>query len=439
MPLELTVHLRVLHPKQELIKASAAKRKIVRAGRRGGKTVYAGDEAVDKFLEGKRVLYGVPTSDQLQKFWFEVTTALAEPIAAGVYKVDKTMHTIEREGTENRIRAKTCWNAETLRGDYADFLILDEIQLMAEDTWGTVGAPMLLDNNGDSLFIYTPPSLHSRSTSKANDKGWITKFVKQHANDPKGRWAIFSFTSHDNPYISSEALSEITEDMSASAIRQEIYAEDMDEVPGALWHRVKTQIGDQWVLGLEDNRVFKTPELKRVVVGVDPSGSSTGDACGIIAAGIDRNKHHYTIEDNSIQGSPDMWAREACKTYHKVKADVMVAEKNYGGEMVEKVIRDTDKTVNVKLVSATRGKAVRAEPISALTERGMDHLVGFFPNLEDELCLWVEGDKSPNRLDAKVWADTELSGGAGLSLNPQATQGNYISGQSVKEDQRPRF
>jgi len=413
MATELTVHLRVLHPKQELIKASTAKRIIVRAGRRGGKTVFAADWAVDNFLDGKRVLYGVPTSDQLQKFWFEVTRALAEPIEAGVFKVDKTMHTIERPGTENRIRAKTCWNADTLRGDYADRLALDEVQLMAEDTWGTVGAPMLLDNNGDALFIYTPPSLHSRSTSKARDKGWMTKFTKQHANDPKGRWKIFSFTSHDNSYISAEALDDITEDMSATAIRQEIYAEDMDEAPGALWHRQKTQIGTQWILGLDDNRVFKTPELIRVVVGVDPSGSSTGDACGIIGAGMDNNKHHYTLEDNSIQGSPDMWAREACKTYHKLKADVMVAEKNYGGEMVEKVIRDTDPTVNVKLVSATRGKAVRAEPISALTERGTDHMVGSFPSLEDELCLWVPGDASPNRLDAKVWADTEL--GAGLS------------------------
>lgn len=421
MPLELTIPLRVLHLKQELIKASRAKRKIVRAGRRGGKTVYAADEAVNKFLDGKRVLYGVPTTDQLQKFWFEITSALAAPIEAGIFRADKTMHTIERAGTENRIRAKTCWNAETLRGDYADFLILDEVQLMAEDTWGTVGAPMLLDNNGDAIFIYTPPSLHSRSTSKAKDKGWITKFVKQHSNDPKGRWEIFSFTSHDNPYISADALADITEDMSAMAIRQEIYAEDTDEAPGALWHRTKTMIGNQKVLGIEDNRVFIQPLLVRVVIGVDPSGSSTGDACGIIGAGIASNKHHYTLEDNSIQGSPDMWAREACKTYHKLKADVMVAEKNYGGEMVEKVIRDTDPTVNVKLVSATRGKAVRAEPISALTERGEDHMVGNFPDLEDELCMWVTGDKSPNRLDAKVWADTELSGGStevSTELNP---------------------
>lgn len=418
MSLELTITLRKLHPKQELIKASTAKRKIVRAGRRSGKTVYAADEAVEKFLDGKRILYGVPTTDQLQKFWFEVTSALAQPIEAGIYHVDKTMHTIERAGTENRIRAKTCWNAETLRGDYADVLILDEIQLMAEDTWGTVGAPMLLDNNGDSIFIYTPPSLHSRSTSKANDKGWITKFVKQHSNDPKGRWAVFSFTSHDNPYISADALAEITEDMSATAIRQEIYAEDIDEAPGALWHRQSVVIGNQTVLGIEDNRVFKAPPFARVVVGVDPSGSSTGDACGIIAAGIDNMKHHYTIEDNSIQGSPDMWAREACKTYHKVRADVMVAEKNYGGEMVAKVIKDTDSTINVRLVSATRGKAVRAEPISALTERGMDHMIGNFPELEDELCLWVQGDKSPNRLDAKVWADTELSNG-GVSIESE--------------------
>ena len=405
---ELSVVLRVLHPKQEVIKASRAKRKIVRAGRRGGKTVYAADEAVEHFLSGKRVLYGVPTTDQLQKFWFEVTNALAEPIKAGAYKMDKTMHTVERTGTENRIRAKTCWNAETLRGDYADFLILDEVQLMAEDTWGTVGAPMLLDNNGDALFIYTPPSLHSRSTSKAKDKGWITKFVKQHADDEKGRWEVFSFTSHDNPHISVDALEDITSDMTATAIRQEIYAVDTDEAEGALWHRKKTLIGNEWVLGLEENRVHKTPQLSRVVVGVDPSGSSTGDACGIIGAGIDANGHHYTLEDNSVQGSPDMWAREACRTYHKLKADVMVAEKNYGGEMVEKVIRDTDSSVNVRLVSATRGKAIRAEPISALTERGRDHMVGNFPSLEDELCLWVQGDKSPNRLDAKVWADTEL-------------------------------
>jgi phage terminase large subunit-like protein len=184
-----------------------------------------------------------------------------------------------------------------------------------------------------------------------------------------------------------------------------------------LWHRRKTLVGTQWVLGLEENRVFAIPELRRIAVGVDPSGSATGDACGIIAAGIDIRSHHYTLEDNSIQGSPDMWAREVIKTYQKLKADVIVAEKNYGGEMVEKVIRDTNGNVNIRLVTATHGKAIRAEPISAMTERGTDHMVGEFPALENELCLWTQGDKSPNRLDAKVIADTELMSG-GWSIAP---------------------
>ena len=397
------------HGEQRRFIRHPAKRKIIRAGRRGGKTVGMAIIATENFLNGRRILYAAPTQDQLDRFWTEVTKALLEPIAAGAYYKNETKHIIELRGTEQRIRAKTAWNADTLRGDYADLLILDEYQLMDEAAWGEVGAPMLLDNDGDAVFIYTPPSLHSRSTSKARDPQHAAKLWKKAAADESGRWAVFHFTSHDNPHISKAALAEIQQDMTALAIRQEIEAEDNDEAPGALWHRRAVMIGNHRVLGLEDNRVFKAPHLQRIAVGVDPSGSAAGDACGIVACGIDSNGHHYTLEDNSIQASPDVWAREACKTYHKVKADIMVAEKNYGGEMVEKVIRDTDPSVNIKLVSATRGKAVRAEPISAKTERGEDHLVGHFPELEDELCLWTPGDKSPNRLDAKVFADTELS------------------------------
>ena len=406
--MQTIIHLPRPHSKQVDFIESPAKRKVIRAGRRSGKTVGIAIYAVKKFLEGKRILYGAPTSEQIDRFWTEICRALAEPIEAGIFSKNETKHIIELDGTEQRIRAKTCWSADTLRGDYADELLLDEWQLMNEDAWGVVGAPMLLDNNGNATFIYTPPSLHSRSVTKADDPQHAAKLYKKAVADETGRWAAFHFTSYDNPHISQDAINDLSGDMTALAIRMEIMAEDIDEAPGALWHRRKTLIGTQEVLGLEENRVFKTPVLVRVVVGVDPSGSSTGDACGIIGAGMDAKRHHYTLEDNSIQGSPDMWAREACKTYHKLKADVLVAEKNYGGEMVEKVIRDTDPTVNIKLVSATRGKAVRAEPISALTERGEDHMVGEFPALEDELCLWIQGDKSPNRLDAKVWADTEL-------------------------------
>jgi phage terminase large subunit-like protein len=98
------------------------------------------------------------------------------------------------------------------------------------------------------------------------------------------------------------------------------------------------------------------------------------------------------------------------------KADCVVAEKNNGGEMVESVIKQVDSRVNVKLVWASRGKVTRAEPIAAIAEQGRDHHVGFYPKLEDELCMWLPGESSPNRLDAKVWAMSELSehnGGSG--------------------------
>lgn len=399
------------HPKQGAFIDTPAKRAIVRAGRRGGKTEGVAIRNVKRFLAGKRVLYGTPTSDQLGRWWTVVTRALAEPIAAGVFRKNETEHLIELPGTEQRLRGKTAWNADNLRGDYCDDLTLDEWQLMDEEAWEVVGAPMLLDNDGDATFIYTPPSLRSRSASKARDPQHAAKMYKKFEALMKAgntRYFATSFSSHDNPYISKAALAEITSDMTALAYRMEIKAEDVDEAPGALWHRRKTVIGTEEVLGLEENRVSVYPDLVRIVVGVDPSGSSTGAECGIIGAGVDANRHHYTLEDASLQGSPGMWAAAACRLYHKLKADVLVAEINYGGEMVEKVIKDTDSTVKIRLVSATRGKAVRAEPVSALTEHGQDHLVGSFPLLEDELCLWVPGDKSPNRLDAKVWADTEL-------------------------------
>ena len=225
---EYIVHLRKPHDRQREFLESPAKRKIIRAGRRGGKTVGISIGAVQRFLDGRRVLYGAPTTEQVERFWFECCRALAEPIAAGTLDKNETEHTIERPGTENRIRAKTCWNANTLRGDYADWLILDEYQLMAEDTWEDVGAPMLMDNNGDAVFIYTPPSLFASGVSKAKDPRHASKMFKSAQADTTGRWAAFHFTSHDNPYISTEALDDIINDMSPDSYRREILAEDDD-------------------------------------------------------------------------------------------------------------------------------------------------------------------------------------------------------------------
>jgi len=416
----ITVTIPNPHEKQRQFIDHSAKRKIVRAGRRGGKTVGMAILGLEKFLEGRRVLYAAPTQDQIDRFWTETLKALYEPIEAGAYYKNETRHIIELRGTEQRIRAKTAWNADTLRGDYADVLILDEFQLMDETAWSEVGAPMLLDNNGDAIFIYTPPSLHSRSVSKARDPQHAAKLWKKAKKDKTGRWAAFHFTSHDNPYISKVALSDITMDMTALAIRQEIEAEDIDEAPGALWRRRNILVNDEILWGIEDCRVVKVPpKLSRVVVAVDPTASSSGDEAGIITAGK-INEDYYTMADDSLHGSPEQWAQAAITAYHRYKADCIVAEKNNGGEMVQSVIkqaiinaRQKDPTIGnvpVKLVWASRGKATRAEPISAIAEKGRDHHVGVFPILEDELCMWVPGDPSPNRLDAKVWAYTELSG-----------------------------
>jgi len=396
---ELKVVLPRPHPRQAEFVESTAKRIVVRAGRRGGKTVGVGIRATKKFLEGRRVLYAAPTQEQIQRFWVVITRALHEPIEAGIFVKNETYHTIELPGTEQRIRAKTAWNADTLRGDYADELILDEFQLMNEEAWGVVGAPMLMDNDGDAVFIYTPPSLRSRSTSKADDPQHAAKFFKKaKERQAEGdRWAAFHFTSHDNPHISEEALNEITSDMTALAYRMEIKAEDIDESPGALWTREL----------IEKTRVIKHPDFDRVVVAVDPSASSTGDEAGIITMGR-ANKEGYVIGDDSIQGSPKTWATAAVTAYHRHKADCIVAEANNGGEMVALTIATVDPHIKVKLVHASRGKQTRAEPVAAVYEHLRGHHVGSFPQLEDEMCLWTPGDPSPNRMDAAVWAATEL-------------------------------
>lgn len=389
------------HAKQREFIESPAKRKIIRAGRRGGKTVGMAIYAVEKFLDGRRVLYAAPTADQLSRFWVEVTRALLPAIDAGIFYKNETDHIIELTGTEQRIKAKTAYNADSLRGDYASLLILDEFQLMNEDTWNTVGAPMLLDNNGDAVFIYTPPSLHSRSASKANDPQHAAKLFKRASEDTSGRWQTFTFSSHENPYLDKTALDEITNDMTALAYRQEILAEDVDEVPGALWSRGR----------IDESRVTKFPDLTRIVVGVDPTASAGGDEAGIVTAGTvwqNGRQEFYTLADDSRQGTPQEWASAAVAAYHRHKADCIVAEKNNGGDMVEAVIKQVDPSVNIKLVWASRGKVTRAEPIAAIAEQGRDHHVGYFPQLEDELCMWIPGEASPNRLDAKVWALTEL-------------------------------
>jgi phage terminase large subunit-like protein len=221
-------------------------------------------------------------------------------------------------------------------------------------------------------------------------------------------------TAHtdDNPHLHPDVRQELYNQYGGTRLgRQELAAEILTDVPGALWTRDK----------LEENRVREAPPMLRIVVAIDPSGGSTeGHAeVGIVAAGRGQDAHAYVLRDVSDRLAPERWARRAVQLYHELKADRIIAEGNYGGAMVEATIKAVDPTVPVKLVNASRGKQLRAEPVSALDEQGRIHHVGMLAELEDQLCNWVpdSGDASPDRLDARVWAITELMlGGQGVKF-----------------------
>jgi len=187
------------------------------------------------------------------------------------------------------------------------------------------------------------------------------------------------------------------------------------EKTNALWKR-STMITPYRVQRLE-------VDLERLVIGVDPAvtNGEESDFTGIIVAGCARNRQngemeYYVLEDRSLQASPNEWAREVIATYLDYDADRVIAEVNNGGDLVESILRNIDPTVSFTAVRARRGKVLRAEPISALYERGLVHHVGNavnFNELEDQMCSYAGeiGEKSPDRLDALVWALTELSEG----------------------------
>ncbi|MFG1395071.1 DNA-packaging protein [Xanthobacter agilis] len=195
--------------------------------------------------------------------------------------------------------------------------------------------------------------------------------------------------------------------------RQELDGEIIEDRPGALWTRA----------ALELARSAAAPPLRRIAVAVDPPASSRAgaDACGIVCAGIDGAGLVHVLADESAAGlRPAQWAARAVALFHRLEADVVVAEVNQGGEMVRAVLAEVDPAVPVEPVRATRGKFLRAEPVAALYEQGRVRHVGAFPALEDELCDFgpdgLSSGRSPDRLDALVWAVTALALGRPVAV-----------------------
>jgi phage terminase large subunit-like protein len=203
--------------------------------------------------------------------------------------------------------------------------------------------------------------------------------------------------------------------------RQEIEAEILDDTPGALWNRGI----------IEAARAHAAPSLARIVIAIDPAATSglAADETGIIVGGKDADGHGWVLADLSGRYRPLEWAKTAVAAYYAHHADRVVAEVNNGGEMVESILRVIDPNLPFAAVHASRGKIPRAEPIAALYEQGRVHHLGVFPQLEDQMCSLARGGNdagesrrsgfSPDRVDALVWAMTELL------LAPMAGEGIY--------------
>lgn len=210
----------------------------------------------------------------------------------------------------------------------------------------------------------------------------------------------------DNPFFPAELEAERAHDERTNRDRYgHIWLGDYEpQAIGAIWDR----------LTIHQARREAAPTLTRIVVAVDPAGSSEpgSDEHGIGAAGIGEDGHGYVLDDVSCHGSPQQWATRAVALFDKWEADAVVVERNYGGDMVKHTLQSVRPSLPVIEVSATRGKHIRAEPIAALYTLGRVHHVGTFPELEDQMCLMTaggyEGEGSPDRVDWLVWALTDL-------------------------------
>jgi predicted phage terminase large subunit-like protein len=286
---------------------------------------------------------------------------------------------------------------DQLRGPQHHCAWCDELAawLYPDDTWSNMQFGMRLGKHPRTMITTTPRPI---------------KLVREIMKDPLTR--VSRTSSYANrAHLAPSYFSKIIKRYEGTRLgRQEIYAELLEDVPGALWSQSL----------IEESRIpFGTelPTLSRIVVAIDPgvSADEDSDETGIIVAGKDRREHAYVLSDVSGHYLPAEWAKAAIAEFRHPDrhADRIIAEVNNGGEMVENTLRMIDVGIPFKAVNATRGKVIRAEPVSALYEQRRVHHVGMFSTLEDQMVSftqdWDRGkDGSPDRVDALVWAITEL-------------------------------
>lgn len=279
---------------------------------------------------------------------------------------------------------------DQLRGPQHDLVWADELAAWRyEESWDQAQFGLRLGPRPIAIATTTPRP---------------TKLIRELYNDPDV--VVTEGTTYENAYnLARSALAKLRRKYEGTRLgRQELHAAILDDTPGALWTQGN----------IDAHRVTSTPSLSRIVVAIDPATTShkESDETGIVVAGRGIDGDGYVLDDLTVKETPAGWARVAIQGFKDFNGDRVVGEVNNGGDMVEHTLRTEDKNIPYKSVWASRGKLIRAEPISALYEQGRVHHMGIFGKMEDEMCTWVPGEKSPNRMDALVWALTELMLGA---------------------------
>jgi phage terminase large subunit-like protein len=293
----------------------------------------------------------------------------------------------------SRIKLFSAEEPDRLRGPQHHGAWCDELAAWEDpDAWDQLQFGLRLGEHPQTVVTTTPRPVSLLKNLIQRDTTYITR----------------GSTFENAKNLAPAALMELQARYSGTRLgRQELEGELLEDIEGALWSRA-------WI---EASRITQAqlPPLYRIIVAIDPAVTSgeDSDETGIVTAGASADGHFYVLEDSTLKATPDAWGRRAVQAFRDWKADRIVAEVNNGGDMVIMVIQQVDRNAPVTKVHASRGKRLRAEPISALYEQGRVHHVGAFPKLEDQMVSWTpESNDSPDRLDALVWALTELKDGS---------------------------
>jgi phage terminase large subunit-like protein len=387
---------------------------LVQAGRGGGKTRTAAELVIDRVRTGRArtVALVARTPADARDVMVEGPGGILQNSPPG-FRPDY-QPTKRRLIWPNGAQATT-YSAEApsqLRGPEHDLAWADEVAAWSDARKGDV-----IDTAWNNLMLglrIGEPQCVVTTTPKPNA---LTRVIRANPATRISQWATYDNLSNLAPSFRAQILSTYE---GTRIGKQELMGELLADVEGALWSLIvfddrQDEHGTP-LLG----RVTEVPECSRVAVGVDPTGSdsSGADECGILVVGKGMDGHGYTLADRTITAGPAEWARRAVAAYREFAADKIVAEINYGGLMVVETIKAVDKTVPVEVVTASRSKRQRAEPVAAMYEQGRVHHVGVHAKLEDELTTWTpESGWSPGRMDALVWAVSWLNLAGGASLD----------------------